>query len=153
MTVQTSTGIVVSLVEGAPATYDQAGFEALSYTQLGEVTNIPEYGASAAVVEHNPLETGITEKFKGFTNYGSTSFELGRDGSDAGQALVAAATDPTDASFNSIFSVEVAFSDGSKQYFTAKPFSYTTNPGAANSIVAATVQVEIINKVLEIAAP
>ena len=69
MSVLTSTGTILSVVADEPATIDAAGFGALTFVEVGEVTDIPEYGPNVQVVEHNPLKTGVTQKFKGFINY------------------------------------------------------------------------------------
>lgn len=88
MAVSTSTGILLALSVGRPATVDAAGFAAKTYTNLGELTSVPAFGPTTAVVEHNPLATGITEKYKGFINNGSMSMEAAFDDEDAGQILV-----------------------------------------------------------------
>ena len=147
MAVQTSTGVKLAVVASEPATHDAAGFEALVFVDVGEVTDIPEYGASASVVEHMPLKDGIVKKFKGFINYGSVSVPLARDVADAGQLILSAGT--TGAGKNVEHSFSVEFPDGSFQYFTGKIFSYTTNPGAANSMVGSTVLIEINTEIVE----
>ena len=63
MAVITSTGTLFALVAAEPATIDAAGFGALTFVNVGEITEIPEYGANAEVVSHQPLATGRTEKY------------------------------------------------------------------------------------------
>lgn len=151
MAVVTSTGMVFKIVAEEPATYDQAGYEALTWVEVGEVTDIPEYGAQVDVVTHQPLETGITEKYKGFINYGSSSLSLGRDTSDVGQVILKAAV--VGAEKNTEHSLGFFYPDGSVEYTTGKIFSYTSNPGSANSIVGSTVNIEINREILDVAAP
>lgn len=151
MAVQTSTGIIASVFAGEPATYDEAGFAALAWVKVAEVTSIGEYGATTDVVEHQPLETGVTEKFKGFINYGSPTFDLARDASDAGQAILSAASDGATRFDEHSFKFE--YNDGSIDYFTSKVFSYTKNPGGANNMVGSTCQLEANAKPVEVAAP
>lgn len=146
MTVQTSTGVTMGVVKAVPATYDQAGFEALTFVNVGEVTDIPEYGPTVQVVTHEPLATGVTEKYKGFINYGSISIGLGYDISDAGQAILSEGTDGT-GQFDE-HSVSITYPSGEVDYFTCKIFSYTKNPSTANSIVGSTVAVEINTKIV-----
>ena len=86
----TSTGTKLSVVAGDPATPDASGYGDLSFVEVGEVIDLPEYGPNVQVVESNPLATGITEKFKGFINYGSQSMGLEFDSADAGQIILAA---------------------------------------------------------------
>ena len=130
MGVLTSTGTVFSVAVGEPLVLDGAGFLALDYTEVAEVTDIPEYGPSAQVVEHNPLKTGVTQKYKGFINYGQTALQLGRDILDAGQAILAAAVDG--ATKNTEHSFRIDYQDGTSDFFTGKVFSSTTNPSSAN---------------------
>ncbi|AGH31825.1 hypothetical protein SLPG_00031 [Salicola phage CGphi29] len=147
----TSTGTKFSIVADTPATLDQAGYEALTYTEVGEVVDLPEYGPNVQVVESNPLATGITQKFKGFVNQGSQSVGLEYDSEDAGQQILDdAVSGPTK---NDEHSVKIEYQDGSVDYYTCRVFSYTKNPGSANSMVGSTAQVEINSPVVKVAAP
>ena len=149
----TSTGITIAAVLGAPATFDAAGFEALTFENIGQVTNVPTFGPTIQVVESNPLATGITEKFVGFVNYGSVALEADYDDEDTGQALATSAVDTNDASFGENFSFELTYSTGAKRYWVGKFFSATENPGSANSMVSTSMNVEINTPVLKVAAP
>src|SRR5690625_5832506 len=73
MAKQTSTGITLGVVDETPATNDAAGFGALTFEEVGEVIDIPEYGPNVQVVESQPLATGVTEKFNGFRSEEHTS--------------------------------------------------------------------------------
>lgn len=148
MTVQTSTGITFSVVQGAPATVDAAGFAALTFVEVGEVTDLPEYGPTTEVVTHQPLKTGITEKYAGFTDNGSLAVGLGQDASDAGQVILRASQEL--ANKGTAYSFKTEFPDGTIDYYSGGLFSYTTNPGAANSIVASTAQVEINSVIVRV---
>lgn len=153
MTVITSTGVEMAISTGRPTTIDAAGFAAKSYTDVGEVTDIPEYGPTIQVVTHEPLATGITEKYPGFINYGSQSIALGWDISDAGQALISAAANAPQTAEE--FSVRISYPTAAGtayDYYVARVFSYTKNPSASNSIVGSTVQVEINSVVINVPA-
>lgn len=151
MAVLTSTGTILSISTGQPATHDAAGFAALTFTEIGKVTNIPEFGASAQVVTLEPLATGITEKHKGFINYGSQTVEAAYDEADAGQVLVSSGV--TGAETNTEFSVKLEYQDGSIRYYKAKIFSYTETPNSANSMVMTSIQMEINSTIVKVAAP
>ncbi len=150
---QTSTGIVIGCVLGSPASEDAAGYAALTFVNIGEITNIPDFGATVAVVESNPLATGITEKFAGFVNFGSVSLEADLDPEDAGQALATDAVTPDHASFGQVFSFELTYASGAKRYWQARFFSATESPGSSNSMIGTTMNVEIVSKVIKVAAP
>lgn len=148
MSTQTSTGMTFSLIAALPATFDDAGYAALAWVEVGELTDIPEYGSSTTVVEHNPLKTGVTEKNKGFINYGSTTLAMGKDASDAGQILLAAGNDGASRLLEHSF--RIVFPDGAIEYTTGKIFSYTTAPGGANSIVTSNVLIEMNRIILQV---
>ena len=147
MTVQTSTGTLFAIVQANPATEDQPGYAALSWVNVGEVTDVPEFGASTAKVEHKPLATGVVEKLKGFIDYGSFSLALGRDTSDAGQVLLKSASDG--ASKFLPHSMRVTLQDGTLFYFKGGVFSYTVSPGSADSVVSSTSLVESNSVIVE----
>ena len=153
MAKMTSTGIKIAAVLGAPATFDDAGYKALTYVDMGQVTNIPEFGPTIQVVNSEPLATGITEKFVGFVNYGSVAIEADYDDEDAGQSLATDAVTTTDASFGKDFSFELTYPSGAVRYWVGKFFSATENPGGANSMVTTSMTVEINTPVLKVAAP
>lgn len=151
MTASVNTGLLVSIVVGQPATFDQAGYEALSYTLVGEVVSVGEYGATTEVVNHQPLATGVTEKFKGFINYGQASLGLAYQSDDAGQVILKDLSDG--ANRLSRGSMKVTYPEGNVDYLDVGVFSYTKNPGAANSIIASTVAIEVNRAAVEVAAP
>ena len=146
----TSTGTKLSVVAEDPATFDDAGYAALVFVEVGEVIDLPEYGPNVQVVESNPLATGITEKFKGFINFGSQSMGLEFDSEDAGQLVLADGVEGS--TKNQQHSVKIEYQDGSIDYYSARIFSYTKAPGSANSMVGSTVQVEINTPIVRVAA-
>ena len=146
----TSTGTILSVVAGDPATFTAADYADLTFVVVGEVIDLPEYGPNVQVVESNPLATGITEKFKGFINFGSQSMGLEFDSEDAGQQILADGVEG--ATKNQQHAVKIEYQDGSIDYYSARIFSYTKAPGSANSMVGSTVQVEINTPIVRVAA-
>jgi len=51
----TSAGTTISLTDTEPTTYDVAGFDALTFTEVGEVSDLGEFGREYAEVTFNPL--------------------------------------------------------------------------------------------------
>jgi len=146
----TSTGTILSVVAGDPASFTAVDYAAQSFVEVGEVIDLPEYGPNVQVVESNPLATGITEKFKGFINFGSQSMGLEFDSEDAGQLVLADGVEGS--TKNQQHSVKIEYQDGSIDYYSARIFSYTKAPGSANSMVGSTVQVEINTPIVRVAA-
>ena len=144
----TSAGTTLGVSATAPATYDVAGFTALTFIAVGEITDMGEYGRQYNLVTHNPLGDRRTVKRKGSYNDGALSLQLARVSDDAGQAVLVAALDTDDS-----VACEVVLQDGTKQYMTAQVMSYTTGVGSVDQITNAACNLEIDNDIIEVAAP
>lgn len=142
-------GSILSVASALPATYDAAGFAALTYSAVAEVTDIGTFGKDFTLVTHNPIGDRKTYKFRGSYNNGTLDLKLAKItvlNTDAGQAaLTTALNDPLDKSV----SFRIALQDGSKQYFTGKVMSFTTSIGSVDSILAGECKVEIDSDVVE----
>jgi len=143
----TSVGTTISVVDGNPATYDQAEFEALVFSLVGEVTDLGEFGREYSAVTHNPLGDRRTVKRKGSYNDGTVAMTVARVPGDAGQTLLTTGLDSDDS-----YSFEVVLQDGTTLYFEAQIMSYTTNVGSVDQITTASVSLEITNDIIEVAA-
>ncbi len=143
----TSAGTTISVVDSNPATYDQAGFEGLTYSLIGEVTDLGEFGREYSAVTHNPLGDRRTVKRKGSYNDGTVAMTVARVPGDAGQTLLTTGLDSDDS-----YSFEVVLQDGTTLYFEAQIMSYTTNVGSVDQITTASVSLEITNDIIEVAA-
>jgi len=144
---QTVAGTSIAISASLPATYDNSGFSALTYTTLGEVTDIGTFGKDYTLVTHNPLNDRKTYKFRGSYNNGSLSVKLAKAtlvSTDAGQVIALAASNS-----DSSYSFRVTNQDGSKAYFTAKTMSFMTNVGSINSILGAEIKLELDSDITE----
>lgn len=141
----TSAGTTVRASAALPATYDGAGYVALTYTLIGEVVDAGEYGRKYEIIKHNPLNTRETFKRKGSFDSGQLNLKLGRVPADAGQAILVAAL-AVDASR----SFKVTLQNGTIQYFTGQVTSYTTNVGSSGQITGANVMIEIDSDFIEV---
>lgn len=141
-----SVGTELHVVLGAPATYDEAGFAALSYTEVGEVGTIPTFGGQSQVSEFIPIKTGIVDKRVGSTNYGSSNLTIGNVFSDAGQVALKSAFDG--ANRGKVHSIKLVNAEIGTIYFTAVVTSYQINIGDANTITTCEVTLELTNKLI-----
>lgn len=141
---QTVAGSSLKISAALPATYDAAGFAALSYTPVAEVTDIGSLGKEYTLVTHNPVGDRNTYKFKGSYNQGALALKLAKAIADAGQTLLLAASN-SDASYSFLITLQ----DGKKMYFTGKTMSFMTNIGTVNNILGADVKVEIDSDIIE----
>lgn len=137
---RTSAGTKLYVSASAPATYNSAGFGALSWTEVGEITDFGEWGKEYNLVTHNPVGSRQTIKRKGSYNNGAATLSMARVPSDAGQTLLIAASDS-----DSSYSFKVVFQDNTGQYFSAQTLKYTTNVGSVDNIFSASVSLEIDN--------
>jgi len=141
----TSAGTDISISAALPVTYLAATFAALTWTSIGEVTDLGEFGRVYNVVKLNLLKDRRTVKRKGSYDDGTIAAQMARVPSDAGQTLLTAAV----VSDNS-YSIKVTLQDGTIFYFTAQISSYTTNVGSVDQITSATVNFEIDNDIIEV---
>ena len=90
MTVRTSAGTTFKVSASTPATFDSSGYNALSFTTVGEVTNIGDFGRMYAKIVHNPVGNRGLVKKKGSFDEGALNLALGLDTDDAGQIIMKA---------------------------------------------------------------
>jgi hypothetical protein len=138
MTVKTSAGTTLKVHATAPATFDASGYNALTMTTVGEVTDLGEFGREYALVTHNPVGSRGTVKKKGSFNEGTMSMSLGLDTDDAGQILLKAAS----LSDNDYY-FTVTTQNGDKYYFAAQVMSFKVGVGSTDQITAASVTLEL----------
>lgn len=147
--VVSSVGTVVSVAANAPATYNSAGFAALTWSPCGELAELPAFGAEAALATHTPLATGIVAKRRGSLNYGSVALTMAMSDTDTGQTVLQDAAE-AGAGQDAQVSVKVELVNGEVQYFTAQVMSYRTNVGNADAITMAEVTLEIDNSIVKV---
>lgn len=132
--VKISVGTVVSVSAAQPATEDQVGYEALTWAEIGEVTNLGESGGTAQVSQFTPLASGTVNKRKGSIDYGQVAMTIAKDAADAGQVLLKAGFDGSDR--GTIHSFLIAEPDsGDETYFMGVITSFTTISGDANTVI------------------
>ncbi len=138
MTVRTSAGTTIKVSASAPATFNAAGYNALTFTTVGEVTDLGEFGREFTLVTHNPVGSRGTQKFKGSFNEGTINLSLGLDTDDAGQVLMKAAS-----LADTAYSFEVTTQNGDSYFFQAIVMSFKVNVGSVDSITTATTTLEL----------
>lgn len=138
MAVRTSAGTTLKVSASAPATFNSTGYAALTFTAVGEITDLGEFGREYALVTHNPVGTRGTQKFKGSFNEGTMNLSLGLDTDDAGQVLMKAAS-----LADTAYSFEVVTQNGDKYYFQAMVMSFKVGVGSVDSITTSSVTLEL----------
>lgn len=125
----TSAGTTVYISAGVPATINQAGFDALTYTKISEVTDVGSIGPSVAIVEHVPVDTGIKLKLKTIKDNGSVALKGARQTSDAGQTLLVNAV-----GVYAPYALKLVLQNGTIIYSQVLVSSYKTNVGTAGVV-------------------
>lgn len=138
MTIQSAAGASIGISAAAPETYNVAGYEALTFTNIGEVTDLGEFGREYNLITHNPIDTRATKKLKGSYNEGQISLTVALDTADAGQNLAKTAS-ASDADYSMV----VEMQNGAKYYFPAKVMSFKIGVGSVDNMVSATISLEI----------
>lgn len=148
--VYTAAGTIISVSDTLPTSYDDDasdGFPSLSFTEVGEVTDLGEFGRVYEQVVHNPLNNRRTIKRKGSYDDGEVSMVVARTPGDAGQTILQTGLDSDDS-----ISVKVELQSGDVLYFSVQVMSYTANVGTINQIVQSSVTLAIDNDIVEVAA-
>lgn len=138
MTIQSAAGASIGISAAAPATYNVAGYEALTYSTIGEVTDLGEFGREYNLITHNPIDTRATKKLKGSYNEGQISLTVALDTADTGQNLAKTAS-ASDADYSLVITMQ----NGAKYYFPAKVMSFKIGVGSVDNVVSATISLEI----------
>lgn len=141
--VRTSAGTVFSVSATAPTTYDAAGFAALTFTTVGELSDLGSFGKKFNLVTFNPLGDRKTVKRKGSYNNGTLAIKMGAAPTDAGQIIMQAGSD----SDNS-YSFRVVTQSGSTYYFSGQIMGFMLEVGSVDQIMGASGDVEIDNDII-----
>lgn len=115
MATYSGSGTCLSVSAAAPATYNQAGFTALSWTQVGELESIGEVTVNHATVSFTNLCTGKTNVNKGAEEPITVEIAVALDRDDAGQMLMTTARK----SLTANYSFRIAEANGDIVYFQA----------------------------------
>ena len=146
MAVQTSAGITLELSATLPATFDSAGFEAVTGLELvGEIESIGEFGIVYNPVTFTALSDRRVRKFKGSYDPGEPGIALAIDRDDAGQQLARTALASDDD-----YTIKITYQDGSADYFTGKVMSFTTNPSSVDNILMGNMNIGVNSDPVEV---
>ena len=150
MAIQTSAGTTLGMSTTLPTTFDSdsgTGYPSLSFTTVGEITEIPAFGSVYNLITHNPLGERRVTKRKGSINDGTLTLTFAADASDTGQAALNTAH-----TSDSEIAIAITYPDGEDDYFTALVMSYQINAGGSDSIHDATVTLELTRAPVNVAA-
>lgn len=145
--------LAISSTTTTSATDTLAEFQALTYTAVGSIESIGDFGDSYADVPFNGLSDGRVQHFKGSADAGTFTLTVGFDAADTGQdALMSALADVT-----GIYAFRVQIGDASSgspsapttQFFLGRVMSAPMSIGAANNITKRNVTIGIISAIIQ----
>jgi hypothetical protein len=133
MSFETLAGASIAVSASTPATFDVAGYGALAYTTVGEVTDLGQgLGRTYNTVKHSPVATRQVIEKKASYELGTLDIMMAWDGADAGQVLLLA---------NSIvdtpISLKITKQSGAIRYFQAQVSVFDENFGTVDTVVQA----------------
>lgn len=138
MTVFTSAGTTLSLSAAAPATYTAAGYKALTFTDVGEVSDLGDLPARIyEIVTWRNIASRGDSKAKGGFTLGTQTITVGIDPKDAGQTLVDTASQSDLA-----YSVKIANPNLGTIFARALVMGGAKNYGDTNTIATRQITLE-----------
>lgn len=139
MGADTSAGTIIAISAADPATYDVAGFGALTYLDIGEVTNIDgQLGRIYNLITHTPLASRTVRKYKGSRNAGSANVAMALDFGDPGQDLARTALNDDEA-----YSFRITLPSGVIIFYQAMVMSFPIVIGNTEAITTANMNIEV----------
>lgn len=127
-----------------PATFDSAGYSALSWTLISEVTSLGSLGGKVAVVKHMPIDTAVVVKRAGSVDYGTLAVTGARHtGSDI-TILQNAFASRSSISFKVVYPTALNQTDA----FTAIVTDVVTNVGTTDQILGLNTTLEVDSTII-----
>jgi hypothetical protein len=132
MTTETVSTAKLYVAAALPATNDVPGFAALTWVQIGELTDIGSVkGRAYNTSTHAPISSAQQIEKKASYKLGKADMVVGWDGADAGQTLIETAANSNTA----VYSFKLVKQGGGIRYFTAQVMEFIENFGTVDNIV------------------
>lgn len=132
MSTETVAGSVLSVSATLPATFDNAGYAALTWTAVGEMTDIGAVrGRAYNTSTHAPIGVPLQVSKKASYTLPNGEFTVGWDDADAGQVLIETAAN----SASGVYAFKLAKAGGGVRYFTAQVMQFVENFGTVDNVV------------------
>lgn len=126
-----------------------------SYTEVGEVEDLGEFGDESEQVTFASLSNSRLQKLKGVRDAGVLALIVGADDADAGQdaLVVAEADDVLDFNFKVILNDKATIAGTpSEHYFRGKVMSKRLGVGTVNNVVRKTFNIGVNSEILSVDA-
>jgi hypothetical protein len=149
MAIQAAAGATLAI--GTTAAHsNQTEYEADTYTSIGELESIGEFGDEFTLVSFTGMADARVRKLKGTANAGTLNFSYGFDDDDSGQtALVAAHASTANAEYN----FKATYPSGEVRYFSGHVMTLKEALPNADAVLMVNGTIEVNTAVLKVAAP
>lgn len=138
------------IATGVPATFDKAGYEAMTWTKVGGIVSVGAIGVTDNLIDVPDLETGFTKGVKGARVGTVIATAMREIKSDAGQAAFKAACAAfTEYSFKIL---EPTASD-EVEYISGLPHDWTRNERSTTAYAGFTANLRSNYPSVVVAAP
>lgn len=127
--ITTIAGMSIGITASSPASQTMASYGALTYSNIGYLSDAGEHGIEYEVVEFKPITTRAVIKLKGGFDYGNKTIEVAYDPTDSGTSVLRDAVN----TFGE-YAFRVAYNDSVIEYFSAKVKNFTKATGTVNSM-------------------
>ena len=143
----TNIGTVVSASAAALATFDQAGYGALTWTEIGGVASVGATGPVYEVLNHVDLKDGVTQKAHGALNYGDPELQYRVIEADAGQGIIETALDA-----RTTISIKILRASGVTEYMRAIVTSAPTSEATSSAVYMKSGSLGVTSAIVKVAA-
>lgn len=136
------------------AASDQSGFESDTFTEIGEIISIGDFGREYQPITTNTLNQRLTKVLKGAYSEGTLAIQVYLDPDDSGQSAVNTAL-TSDEDYNIKITLNDAPSGSPSQpttyYYRGKVMSYRRSVSDVNSAVTANIGFALNTDSVEVA--
>lgn len=138
MAFKTNAGTMLYVSAALPTTNNEAGFSALTWTQVKEVESIVPPSDAFSDVTFTSLEDNMTRHVKGVNDPTALTASLGYDSADAGQNILFTALSSKNA-----YSFKIAYDDDENRYCQGRVFELTDSGGTNSDVVKLSLSVRL----------
>jgi len=140
---RTADGTLIGVSSTLAATKDAAGFVALTFTDVGQVVDIGEIGATFADVTTYNLSSRDVVHLKGSRDWNETPITVDNDRTDAGQVILRDHHNET--KVDARVAIKITHQNGDVEYFETLVYSFTSAALAQDTIYRANVSMRIMS--------
>ena len=139
---RTADGTLIGVSSTLAATKDAAGFAVLTFTDVGQVVDIGEIGATFADVTTYNLSSRDVVHLKGSRDWNETPITVDNDRTDAGQVILRDHHNET--KVDNRVAIKITHQNGDVEYFETLVYSFTSAALAQDTIYRANVSMRIM---------